>query len=62
VRSELAWPIAQATLIPAHSIHVIQMRLAVSESELRTATSIIDDLKKDRYAWWKQTQNVSQLL
>ena len=32
VRSELAWPIAQATLIPAHPIHVIQLRLAVLEA------------------------------
>lgn len=45
-RSEAAWPIAQATLIPAHPIHVIQMRIAVLEAELRAATSIIDDLKK----------------
>lgn len=43
VRSEAAWRIAQATLIPAHPIHEIQMRIAVSEAELRAATNIIDD-------------------
>ena len=37
-RSEAAWPIAQATFIPARPIHVIQMRIAVLEAELRAAT------------------------
>ena len=44
-RSEPAWPITQATLIPAHPIHVIQMRISVLEAKLKAATSIIDDLK-----------------
>lgn len=60
MRSEPAWPITQATFIPAHPIHVIQMRIAVLEAELKAATSITDDLKKDRYAWREQTQNVSR--
>jgi len=51
VRSKPAWPIAQATLIPAHPIYEIQMRLAVLEPAVRAATSIIHDLKKDHYAW-----------
>lgn len=38
-RSEPAWPITQATLIPAHPIHVIQMRIAVLEAKLKAATN-----------------------
>ena len=60
VRSEHAQPIAQATLIPAHPIHEMQMRIAVLEAELKAATSIIDDLKKDRDAWREQIQNLSR--
>lgn len=59
MRCEPAWPITQATLIPAPPVHVIQMRIGVLEAELKAATSIIDVCKK-RYAWREQTQNISR--
>lgn len=40
----------------SHPIHKMQIRIAVLETELKAATSIIDDLKKDRNAWRDQAQ------
>lgn len=58
--NEHAKTIAQATPTLAHPIHEMQMRIAVLEAKLKSATSTIDDLKTDRDAWKEQAQRLAR--
>lgn len=44
----------------SHPVHEMQIRIAVLETELKAATSTINDLKKDRDAWKEQAQRLVQ--
>ncbi|WP_278964503.1 hypothetical protein [Lactobacillus apis] len=40
----------------SHPVHEMQIRIAVLETELKAANSIIDDLRTERDAWREQAQ------